>query len=47
MYKQAGKLVYDYNPFHNLILAKPREPITINGNEYYFREGDLYDFDVD
>lgn len=47
MYKQAGKLVYDYNPFHNLILAQPRELITINGNEYYFREGDLYDFDVD
>lgn len=46
MYKQAGKLVYDYNPFHNLILAKPRE-LSLNGEEYYFKIGDIYDFDVD
>jgi len=46
MYKQAGKLVYDYNPFHNLILDAPRE-LSKNGKEYYFKEGDIYDFDVD
>lgn len=46
MYKQAGKLVYDYNPFHNLILNKPRE-LTLNGDSYYFKIGDIYDFDVD
>lgn len=47
IYQQEGRLVYDYNPFHNLILQAPREPMSIDDKTYYFKQGDLYNFDVD
>ena len=44
-FKQSGRLVYEYNPFHNLILASPTS-LTVAQETFYFQTGDVCDFNI-
>jgi hypothetical protein len=42
---QSGRLVYEYNPLHNLILADATS-LTIDQETFYFKTGDICDFNI-
>lgn len=44
-FKQSGRLVYEYNPFHNLILQS-NKVLNYKDQDFYFQTGDICDFNV-
>ncbi len=44
-FKQSGRLVYEYNPFHNLILSEDKV-LDYKDQTFYFQTGDICDFNI-